>query len=233
MVKPKDLPPPFKWESRRPIFAPPLFFVPDYYDAHDQFDLPSWQEIFKNDRPVCIEYCSGNGAWVIERAKNEPQFNWVAVEKRFDRVRKIWSKAQNEKVDNLLVIWGYAQTVIENYFLDRKVNHVFINFPDPWPKDRHAKHRLLQTGFVDQLHGHMAESGELWIATDDTHTAQNSIGILLDHPGFQPLLQKPYFVCDWPSYGSSYFLKLWETLGRKIHFIHFKKGTERLAYARN
>ena len=152
-MKAKDLKYPHSWEERRPVLVDSVLFVPDHYDSYEEYTFPNWSssELFDNEHPVHVEYCSGNGTWIFERAKQFPMVNFVAVEKRFERVRKIWAKAKNAALKNLLIVCGEAHTTTKYYFPNQSVDEVYINFPDPWPKDRHAKHRLIQSPFASEL----------------------------------------------------------------------------------
>ena len=94
-MKPKDLPYPYKWEDRHPLLKDKIFYVPEYYQEHKKELFPNLQEYFGNDRPIHLEYCSGNGEWILNRAMENPEINWVAVEMWFERVRKIYSKTIN------------------------------------------------------------------------------------------------------------------------------------------
>ena len=145
-MKPKQLKPPCSWEDRRVILDDGILFVPDYFDAYDSFTFPGWDspEVFGTQRPVHVEFCSGNGTWIAEKAQQHPDVNWVAIEIRFDRVRKIWSKKKNLGLDNLFVVCGEGLRSSHHYFPEGSVDTVYVNFPDPWPKKRHAKHRSYQ-----------------------------------------------------------------------------------------
>ena len=133
-MKPKDLKPVFSFETRRPLLIDRIFYVPIYYENHRGFTLPDLRDFFGNENPHCIEYCSGNGDWILEKALQEPEKNWIAVEKRFDRIRKIWAKMKNKSIFNLLIVCGEAFTFTKNYLQANVIEHVYINFPDPWPK---------------------------------------------------------------------------------------------------
>ena len=91
-MKPKDLKYPYKWENRLPVLKEGIFYVPKFYKHHSSDLFPNWEVVFENDWPVNIEYCSGNGEWIIHKAQEQPLENWVAVEHNFERVRKIFSK---------------------------------------------------------------------------------------------------------------------------------------------
>ncbi|MGH2612303.1 MAG: tRNA (guanosine(46)-N7)-methyltransferase TrmB, partial [Rhabdochlamydiaceae bacterium] len=133
-MQPKYLKFPYTWEERRPEIRDGVFFIPDYYDQHKKWELPGWEVIFGNTNPVVIEYCSGNGTWIAEKARDKSK-NWIAVEWRFDRVQKIWSKMKNKKLDNMFIVCGDAQIFIREYLKDKSIDGVYVNFPDPWPKE--------------------------------------------------------------------------------------------------
>src|ERR1700757_2080951 len=105
-MKPKHLKCPFTWEERRPLLFQRVLFVPEYYQRHEEWTFPGWEDpsLFGNPREVSVEFCSGHGHWIIEKAKAHPEKNWVAVEMQFERVRKIWSKMQNNQLSNLLIV---------------------------------------------------------------------------------------------------------------------------------
>src|SRR5689334_17206226 len=119
----KDLKFPFKWEERRPFLLDRVFFVPKCYDQHDKALFPGWHDaqVFAHDAPVWIEYCAGNGSWIAEKAKQHRNRNWVAVEKKFSRVRKIWSKMRNLELDNLFIVCGEAMLFTRHYVASESV----------------------------------------------------------------------------------------------------------------
>lgn len=84
MKQASDLRIPFTWQERRPIILERFFYLPPCDEA--LYD-PS---IFTERGPLAIEYCSGNGEWITRMALQQPQFQWIAVEKCFERARKIW-----------------------------------------------------------------------------------------------------------------------------------------------
>lgn len=115
--------------------------------------------MFGNSRPIVIEYCSGNGQWICNQAKNNPHLNWVAVEKRFDRARKIWGGLHRENLTNLIVICAEAVVYTRYYMPRSSVSELYVNFPDPWPKLRHAKHRLIRSEFLKEVEKTLISGG--------------------------------------------------------------------------
>ena len=127
IMKPKDLKKLFTFEERRPALANGIFYVPLYYNLYHEFTLPPMNELFGNDRPLCVEYCSGNGDWILNRAMRFPENNWIAVERRFDRVRKIWSKMKNCNLANLLIVYGDAEPFTQYYLKNHSLESAYIN----------------------------------------------------------------------------------------------------------
>lgn len=209
-MKPKDLPYPYKWEDRHPLLKDKIFYVPEYYQEHKRELFPSFADYFKNDRPVHLEYCSGNGEWIIKRAQENPELNWIAVEIWFERVRKIYSKAVNYGIDNLMIISGEGLTFSREYLAEGCLDAVYVNFPDPWPKDRHAKHRIIQRPFVEELKRTVVPGGKVTLVTDNIPYKE----------------QMEYEMQEWPkaaashdNYGSSFFERLWLSHGLEIHHL--------------
>jgi tRNA (guanine-N7-)-methyltransferase len=222
-MKPNDLKFPYSWEERRPLLADGVLYVPEFYDRHREWVFPGWPAIFGNDKPVVIEFCTGNGTWIAEKAKDTSK-NWVAVEWWFERVRKIWSKRENYGLDNLFIVCGEAQTFAREYLGNETVDEVYINFPDPWPKEKHAKKRLFQPPFIEQLARTVKPSGLLTVVTDDPPYSEQLSKVIRAHPQWNSCFPEPYFVTEWENYGESYFDTLWREKGKTIHYFQFKKS---------
>jgi tRNA (guanine-N7-)-methyltransferase len=224
-MKASDLKHPLPWEERRPVLQGRVLFVPKYFEKHHEwqfagFDDPTW---FGNQNKVCVEYCSGNGTWIIDKALANPDVNWIAVEKKFERVRKIWVKAEKRALPNLIVICGAAETFTRFYLPKSSVDEVYINFPDPWPKLKHAKHRLIQAPFVQELARIVKNEGKVTLVTDDPPYCKQMIKTF-QTPSWSSFFEEPYYAHEWSAYGTSYFDQLWRGKGRAIHYMHFVRG---------
>ncbi|PIS00734.1 MAG: tRNA (guanosine(46)-N7)-methyltransferase TrmB [Chlamydiae bacterium CG10_big_fil_rev_8_21_14_0_10_35_9] len=220
-MKAKDLWIPFSYENRRPVIIQRLLFIPSHYEEHLKFAMPNLSTIFQNENACHVEFCSGNGQWIIDKAKNEPDKNWIAVEKRFDRARKIWVKMHNENLSNLFVVLGSAQDFAKYYLRDNLVDGVFVNFPDPWPKKKHAKNRLFQSEFIRDLAAILKPQRTAFIVTDDETYKGQVIDHFLENIHFRPEFPKPYFINNFEAYGQSFFNDLWVNKGRNIYYMSF------------
>lgn len=217
---------PFTWEERRVAIHDRVWYIPSYYYDYESFTFPGWShpDVFTVERPIIVEYCSGNGAWIAAKAAANPHLNWVAVEKKFERVRKIWNKIKSLQLDNLIVVCGEAYKTTHCYFPASSVSEIYINFPDPWPKQRHAKNRLIQPLFLEQLERILQPNGKVIFVTDDPTYSQHTIETFNKYPGFQSSFPDPYFVNDWPDYGTSFFEELWRGKGMQIRYHQFQKS---------
>jgi tRNA (guanine-N7-)-methyltransferase len=221
-MQPKHLKFPYRWEERKPVLVDRVLFVPEYYDRHHEWQFPGWETIFGNPRPVIVEYCTGNGTWIAEKAK-ESSYNWVAVEWRFERVRKIWSKLKNQQLSNLFVVCGEAYVFTHHYLKDHCVDQVYVNFPDPWPKAKHAKNRLFQLPFIIELTRIVKSGGRVTVVTDDIVYGEQISNEMLAHPAWSSVFPSPHYVTEWEGYGASYFDTLWREKGKEPRYFQFKK----------
>lgn len=213
-----------KWEERKPTIFDKLLFIPPFYDHHEQEEVArSFFSKFFLHKVVYVEYCSGLGEWIIEKAKKFPEIQWIAVEKKFDRARRIWEKMQRENVDNLFVVLGEAFTFSKFYLPKESISCIFINFPDPWPKRRHEKHRIISDEFLQDISRTLVFSGEAIFVTDDEKTKEEMIKKSLALVEMKAAFPSPYFVTEWEGFGGSYFERRWRGFGKEIFYIKFTK----------
>jgi tRNA (guanine-N7-)-methyltransferase len=216
---------PFEWKDRHPVMLDRCLYVPDAYDFHEEWNRFSWSDpaVFGNENPVALEYCSGNGEWICERAKQFPEINWVGIEKRFDRVTKMWKRLKRENLSNLFILCGDARCINQHYLPKASIQESFINFPDPWPKRQHAKHRLLQKIFFDQIKEILMKGARFVCVTDDFPYANQMLSEMKECQGFSPVLNPPYYTTNLENYGSSFFFDLWTKKGKTIYHLPFVK----------
>ena len=222
-MKPKTLRFPFRWVERKPILSDDVLYVPRHYDQHEAWDKGELEAILASFSSISIEYCAGNGLWIAQKAQENPSSLWIAVEKRFDRVQRIWAKKHNLSLNNLLVVAGEAEAFTSYYLKPEMIDQIFVNFPDPWPKPKHAKNRLLQKPFVEEMKRVLKPLGEVVLVTDDAVYSQQMIQEMMQEDLWRSSFPTPHYVTDWPSYGTSYFEELWKNQGRVIYYKKFIK----------
>jgi tRNA (guanine-N7-)-methyltransferase len=207
---------PFSFEERRPYLGDQFLYVPEYFKEHDSSVL-SWDTIAQG-RKVILECCSGNGEWIVDKAQKYPHYLWIAVEKRFDRARKIWKKGKS--LGNLFTVLGEGLTFATHYLPTNSIHRVFVNFPDPWPKAKHAKNRLLDLSFEEELLRVLRPFHFITVATDDA-VYRNQI-IDLFSKRWKAEFPAVHFSLLWDNYGSSYFNRLWLEKNKEIFFMNFQ-----------
>ena len=127
----------------------------------------SWHDIFGNDHPIHIEIGMGKGQFIMELARRNPDINYLGIEKYSSvLVRAIEKREQEEDMTNLYFIRMDAE-YIENVFAENEVANIYLNFSDPWPKDRHARRRLTSTHFFEHYDHILAPDGRVMFKTDN------------------------------------------------------------------
>jgi tRNA (guanine-N7-)-methyltransferase len=223
-MKANELKPKLSFEKRRPYLQDQLLFIPTYYNRHAEFKMPAFEssEIFSKKMPVHVEFCSGNGEWIIEAAKENPEIGWVAVEMKFARIRKIYAKGKTLGLKNLLVVWGRGEDFIEHYLQEESIDRAFVHFPDPWPKQRHAKHRIIQKEFCYGIKRVLCDEGSFHLITDDRTYRDQMIDVVnIDFESQDESL----WVTRTLEF-SSYFYRLWKSLDRGIFSLNYKKKAQ-------
>lgn len=233
-MRPKDFKIPFKRLGGQHVFNDRIIHLAKLKysqasliaEAKNSFIFPDWEhpDFFGNQKPVYVEYCSGNGLWIAERARANPHINWVAVEMRLDRTKKIWSKIKNFQIDNLLVVNGEGEFATQAYFPKNSVSAIYINFPDPWPKRCHAKNRIIQPSFIKAMAEILKEKGEIIVVTDDAMFSEWTLETFRKSPQFSSSIAAPHYKTEWANYGDSFFDALWREKGCTIRYHHFLKN---------
>ena len=125
-----------------------------------------WNEAFGNDNPLYIEIGMGKGAFIIEMATRYPDRNFVGIEKYSSVLVRALEKLKEGELPNLLLIRMDAE-FIEDAFSEDEVSVIYLNFSDPWPKDRHAGRRLTSDRFLERYTHILKNDGEIVFKTDN------------------------------------------------------------------
>ncbi len=125
-----------------------------------------WRDIFKNDNPVRIEIGMGKGKFIHTLARENPGINYVGIEKYSSVLLRAIQKMEEEPLSNLCFIRMDAETITE-VFAPGEVDRIYLNFSDPWPKDRHAKRRLPSAEFLKRYDVILKKEGRLEFKTDN------------------------------------------------------------------
>lgn len=125
-----------------------------------------WNEVFGNDHPIRIEIGMGKGKFIHALAKLNPDINYVGIEKYSSVLLRAVQKMEEEELPNLKFIRMDAED-IEEVFGEGEVDRIYLNFSDPWPKDRHAKRRLPSRQFLTRYDKILKKDGVIEFKTDN------------------------------------------------------------------
>ena len=143
--------------------------------------------LFGNDHPLILEIGFGDGAATWRMAQANPQLNFLAVEVHRPGIGRLLLALERESLDNVRVACGDAVECLRDFVPPRSLDGVCIFFPDPWPKKRHHKRRMIQPDFVALLAARMKPGAVLHLATDWQPYAEHMREVLHGSPLFQDL----------------------------------------------
>ncbi len=144
----------------------------NYADLHSVWCIPfehktlNYTEIFGNTNPVTVEIGFGMGHATSQIAYEHPDNNYIGIEVHKPGVGRLLSEIKNRPLKNIYIVEHDALEFLETMVPDNSVSAFHIFFPDPWPKKKHHKRRMLQRPRTDLLAKKLAKGGYLYFATD-------------------------------------------------------------------
>ena len=134
--------------------------------------------VFGREAPLEVELGAGRGDFIVQRAAEFPERNFLAVERAGSVAKLMALRAARRELQNLRVLELDARPLVKLLLADQSVRAYHIYFPDPWPKQRHEKHRLFTPHFVASLKRTLAVGATLFVATDVSAYAELIFGML-------------------------------------------------------
>lgn len=145
----------------------------EYIQQHPNLVIPNpeevkgkWNEIFQNENPIHIEVGTGKGQFIVGMAKQNPHINYIGIELYQSVIVSALSKLEEEQLPNLKLLNVNAKNLTD-YFAPGEIDRVYLNFSDPWPKNRHEKRRLTYKTFLSTFETIMVDEGEIHFKTDN------------------------------------------------------------------
>lgn len=124
------------------------------------------KEFFNNDNDVHIEVGTGMGQFITTLAKENPDINFVGIEIEKNVLIRVLEKVLEEGLKNVRLLL-YDANLLDEYFNEDEVSKIYLNFSDPWPKNRHEKRRLTYESFLSQYKKILNDTGTLQFKTDN------------------------------------------------------------------
>lgn len=125
-----------------------------------------WNQVFGNDHPIQAEIGMGKGRFLMELAARNPQINYIGIEKYSSVLLRAIQKMEELNLPNVRFIRMDAEDITE-FFAQGELDKIYLNFSDPWPKDRHAKRRLPSRQFLERYDEILKKDGRLEFKTDN------------------------------------------------------------------
>ena len=125
-----------------------------------------WHELFGNDHPIHIEVGMGKGQFIMTLAQQNPDINYIGIEKYSSVLVRALEKYHTYEGDNIFFLRMDAEEIAD-VFDENEVGRIYLNFSDPWPKDRHAKRRLPSKEFLALYDKFLKKDGQLEFKTDN------------------------------------------------------------------
>lgn len=125
-----------------------------------------WSEVFGNSHPIHMEVGMGKGRFIMELAEKNPHINYIGIERYSSVLLKALQKQEKLPLSNICFMCVDARELGE-MFEKGEVEKIYLNFSDPWPKDRHAKRRLTSPQFMAVYDQILSEDGDVEFKTDN------------------------------------------------------------------
>lgn len=210
---------------RRKKWARPELAVCPYYIEHAEELKGKWNTVFPDAKPLYAELGCGKGWFAAQAALKYPEINWLAMDIKSDMlgvarrtVQKAFDEA-NRTVDNLKLVSCNIERISDYFGESDRADRLYINFCNPWPKDKHNKRRLTHTRQLMQYRVFLSDGGEIHFKTDDDELFEESLEYFAE-AGFDiQYITRDLHASDYPDNLVTEHEKMFTDEGKKIKFL--------------
>ncbi len=188
------------------------FIPPDYFRRY------SAQEIFGEGDRYEVDLGCGDGGFLLELAARHPENKYLGIERLLGRIRKVCSRADRTGLTNVRGLRIESRYFLEWMAQPGSISRLHYLFPDPWPKGKHHKHRLVQPDFMPVLHRALAQDGEFLFRTDHEDYYEWVCECVRDSGLFREVEWTPG-----DEYPTTDFQRQWEALGRSVFSAQYRR----------
>jgi tRNA (guanine-N7-)-methyltransferase len=202
-------------EMHRPIRKPAEreFMPEDYFRTFQK------EEVFPGSHPLEVDLGCGDGRFLLEMARHYPERNFLGVERLMGRVKKVCRFAHKQDLTNVQVLRLESRYVVEWLLAPGSIRRLHLLCPDPWPKLKHHRRRLMQGRFLDAALRALEPGGEFLFKTDHDEYFEWAREKVIEFGKFELL--------DWPEdaffYPKTDFQLLWESEGKQLQGLRLRK----------
>lgn len=171
--------------------------------------------------PLVVEIGFGRGEFLLDLAAREPDVAFLGVDYSHKRVHKLARRLAVTRLSNVRIVEARGEEVLAELPAE-SVRTFWINFPDPWPKARHHRRRLLQASLVAELASRLVPDGILEVATDHEEYAEQIDAVLAAESALENTLEVP-FLREVPGRRITAYEAEWRAEGRSLHFWTYRR----------
>ena len=166
---------------RKKPWARPELEACNFFIINPSENKGKWRESFNNNNPIYLELGCGKGTFIAVHGSENKDINYIAIDIKDEvlvlakrNIEKAY-KEKNEEVNNLKLMAQEIGLIEEVFSKDDIVSRIYINFCNPWPKERHKKRRLTFTKQLEKYKTFLVENGEIYFKTDDDNLFEESL----------------------------------------------------------
>jgi tRNA (guanine-N7-)-methyltransferase len=187
--------------------------------AGEPIDFPL---LFGREAPLALEIGFGMGHALTHCAETHPHWNCVGVEIYRPGIGAVLNQCHNRGIENVRILEGDARATLMQRIAPRTLHRIFVFFPDPWPKARHRKRRLIEPDFARLLASRLERRGRLLLATDWQDYAEDMLGVLNAEPGLRNLAPDAGFAARPEERPATRFAERGIRLGHEVRDLIFE-----------
>ena len=176
----------------------------------------SWSSLFNNNNDIEIEIGTGKGKFIISKALNNKNINYIGIEKYDSPLVSAVKKLEDIHIDNLKLICFDAFNI--NNIFDKEISKIYLNFSDPWPKKRHEKRRLTSKNFLDKYDSLFKDKKIIELKTDNDDLYEYSC-ISFEENGYDIIKSDTNYIDEYTTEYEDKFI----SLNKNINFVHVEK----------
>lgn len=148
------------------------------------FQVWQWSEVFAETKPIELELGAGDGSFLIQHAERHPEINLLGVERLLGRIRKMDRRIHQAQLSNVKLLRIEASYLLKHLIPRGSLKAIHLYFPDPWPKKKHHKNRLVNAWFANQCHRLLIPEGVIHLRTDHASYFEQMLEVFSQSNGF-------------------------------------------------
>ncbi len=184
---------------------------------------PAWQDIFGNNHPVALEIGCGIGDFIAKTAADRPDQNFIVIDYYNKGCDSTCRRLERHGITNVRVLRVEAREFISEHIPENSLAALYINCPDPWPKKRHRKRRLVNSAFMEFMRGYLRPGADFFFATDFEDYGEDVADFMSRQEGYTNMLAPDLSRYELEGYHRSKYMIKFMSEGKQIHFVHYRK----------